>query len=56
MRGFRKFGNVPTFVGARRFASKAEAARYGELRTLEHAGAIRDLECQPRYRLEVNGV
>lgn len=33
------------------FASKAEMARYGELRLLELTGAIAGLECQPRFTL-----
>ncbi len=32
-----------------------EARRYQELRLLERAGEIRDLELQPRYPLRVNG-
>lgn len=34
-----------------RFASKREAARYRELRLLEKAGDIWDLELQPRFPL-----
>lgn len=33
------------------FASKREAARYGELLLLQQAGEIRDLVLQPRYLL-----
>ena len=46
-----KYGNVPTVVDGIRFDSKAEANRYSELRLLERAGTISDLECQPRYVL-----
>jgi len=51
-----KYGNVPTRVDGRMFHSKKEAARYLELRALENAGLITELECQPRFRLEVGGV
>ena len=52
----RKYRNEPVMVDGIRFDSKAEARRFGELRMLEMAGEITALECQPRYRLEVNGV
>lgn len=42
-------------IDGRRFASKREADRYMQLSLLQKAGAITDLECQPRYRLEVRG-
>lgn len=48
-RNGHKYGAKPTTVDGIRFASKAEAKRYGELRLLEKAGAIRGLVCQPRY-------
>lgn len=35
-----------------RFASKAEARRYAELRLLERAGEIQDLRLQPVYVLQ----
>lgn len=37
------------------FASRKEARRYSELKLLERAGAIRNLELQPRFPLFVNG-
>jgi len=46
-----KFGAVATIVDGIRFASKAEARRYQELRMLEKAGIIRDLQCQIPYEL-----
>jgi hypothetical protein len=46
-----KYGAVKTTVDGIEFDSKAEARRYTELRLLEHAGEIRDLELQPRYEL-----
>lgn len=45
-----------TVAENREFASKAEATRYLELRRLEDAGEIRDLTCQPRFPLVVNGM
>ncbi len=50
-----KYGAVPTIVDNVRFASKREATHYGYLKILEQRGKIRDLELQPRYRLEING-
>ena len=50
-----KFGAKPTMVDGIRFASKAEARRYGELKMLERAGEIRNLELQPKYDINVNG-
>lgn len=37
------------------FASAGEAHRYQELRLLEQAGEIRDLERQERFEIRVNG-
>lgn len=51
-----KFGATKTTVDGIEFDSKAEAKRYGELRLLEKAGRIRNLERQVRYDLEINGV
>lgn len=53
--GRRKYRNVPTEVDGIRFASKAEAKRYGDLKLLQRAGEIAELRCQPRYELAVNG-
>jgi hypothetical protein len=47
----RKYRNVPTVVEGIRFASKAEAKRYVELRWLEKAGEVSSLELQKRYPL-----
>ena len=38
-----------------RFASKAEAARYSELRRLVRGGKILSLQLQPRFPFVVNG-
>lgn len=51
-----KFRNIPTEVDGIRFASKAEARRYQELKLLMRAGEIESLELQKRYPLVVNGV
>lgn len=50
-----KFNNIPTEVDGIAFASKKEARRYGELRLLEKAGAIRLLKVHPAFPLDVNG-
>jgi len=46
-----KYRNVRTEVDGIVFASKAEARRYLELRLLERAGEITELEIQKRYPL-----
>lgn len=51
-----KFGAIPTVVDNIRFASKAEAARYVQLKLLLKAGEITDLELQPKYPLLVCGI
>lgn len=51
-----KYGNVPTVVNGRSFHSKKEARRYMDLLALEKAGLIQELETQPKFRLDVNGV
>jgi Protein of unknown function (DUF1064) len=48
-----KYGAVPTTVDGIRFDSAKEARRYGELRLLEKTGAIRDLEIQPKFPIDV---
>ena len=53
MRNGHKYGAVPTVVDGVRFASKAEAHRYGELKLLEKAGEIKELQLQPRFPLIV---
>jgi hypothetical protein len=50
-----KYGAIPTTVDNIRFASRAEASRYSELRLLEKAGQIVALTVQPRWPLTVNG-
>lgn len=46
-----KYHAKPTVVDGRRFASRKEAARYCELRLLERAGQIRDLQTQVPFEL-----
>lgn len=46
-----KYGNVPCEFDGLRFASKAEMARYGELRLLQMTGAISNLTTQPVFEL-----
>lgn len=46
-----KYGARRTFLDGRWFDSAAEAKRYTTLRLLERAGCIRDLKCQPAFRL-----
>ena len=51
-RGGHKYGAKKTVVDGITFDSKAEAKRYGELKLLEKAGAISELELQPRFLLQ----
>jgi Protein of unknown function (DUF1064) len=44
-----KYRAIPVTVDGVRFASKAEARRYGELKLLQKAGKIRKLECHPAF-------
>jgi len=46
-----KYRNRKTTIDGITFDSKAEARRYAELKLLERAGEIKDLELQPKYRL-----
>ena len=50
-----KYHAVPTVVDGYRFASKREARYYQNLKLLEKAGAIQDIELQPAFALVVNG-
>jgi hypothetical protein len=51
-----KYGNRPLEIDGYRFASKAEARRYRELRLMERAGEIGGLLVHPDFPLTVNGV
>lgn len=44
-----KYHNVPTEVDGIKFDSKAEAARYAELKLFERAGSIANLQVHPRF-------
>jgi hypothetical protein len=46
-----KYRNKKTVILGEKFASKAEAARYVELKAMEEAGEIKYLVRQPVYRL-----
>lgn len=47
-----KYNARKTVVDGITFDSKAEAARYCELKLLERQGIIEDLRLQPRFRLQ----
>lgn len=47
----RKYRNIKTTVDGIQFDSKAEAARWGELKLMERAGLIRDLKRQQSFEL-----
>jgi len=49
-----KYRAKPTKVDGIRFHSKKESKRYLEWKLLEHAGQIRCLELQPKFKLVVN--
>ena len=48
---YRKYHNKKTFIDGIKFDSKLEAERYTQLKMMERAGVIRDLEIQPEYEL-----
>jgi hypothetical protein len=48
-----KYGAKRTEVDGITFHSKAEARRYQELRLLEKAGEVKELELQPKFPLHV---
>ncbi len=50
-----KFGAIKENRDGHVFASKKEARRYGELKTLEQVGKIRQLELQPKFECLVKG-
>ena len=54
-RSSSKYGAVRTTVEGKAFASKREAARYCVLALLARQGHIKNLVCQVRYPLTVNG-
>jgi len=50
-KGKSKYRNVPTVIDGHRFASKAEAKRYNELKLLQASGQVRWFIRQPRFDL-----
>ena len=48
---YRKYHNKKTVADGIKFDSKLEAERYTQLKMMERAGVIRDLELQPEYEL-----
>jgi len=50
-----KYKAVKTEVDGIMFDSKREAARYMELRLLERAGEIKNLELQPAFECRIDG-
>jgi hypothetical protein len=51
-----KYGAKAVTVDGIRFASKREAAFYGELKQREKAGEVYEVELQPRFSFVHNGV
>ena len=51
-----KYRNTPVVVDGIRFASKREAKLWGELKLLERANLLTDLQRQVRFDLFVNGI
>lgn len=47
---YRKYHNTKTVADGIKFDSKLEAERYAQLKILERAGVIRELELQPYRR------
>lgn len=47
----RKYGNSKVVLNGIKFDSLREAERYSQLKLLERAGQITDLELQPRFEL-----
>ena len=48
---YRKYHNKKTVTDGIKFDSKLEAERYAQLKILERAGVIRNLELQPSFEL-----
>ena len=48
---YKKYHNKNTVIDGIKFDSKLEAERYAQLKILERAGVIRNLELQPEYEL-----
>lgn len=50
-----KYNARPTVIDGHKFPSAKEANRYRELKLMERAGLISELQLQVSYPLEVNG-
>lgn len=50
-KSYNKYKNQKVVVDGHPFDSKREARRYKELKLLERAGKIKDLELQPKFEL-----
>ena len=48
---YKKYHNKKTVLDGIKFDSKLEAERYSQLKMMERAGVIRDLELQPSFEL-----
>lgn len=53
VKGRNKYGAEHSTVDGQRFDSRGEAGRFAELRLLERAGVIRELNCQAAFPLHV---
>jgi hypothetical protein len=51
-----KYRAVKTVVDGITFDSKLEATRYAHLLTLQRCGQISELELQPKFSIDVNGI
>ena len=49
-----KYKAIKTVVDGIKFDSKKEARRYTQLKLMERAGSVTDLELQPRFDLIIN--
>ncbi len=57
MGGRRRYSNTKKVeIDGHKFDSKRESERYLDLRLLERAGEIRDLELQPVFKIEIGGI
>jgi hypothetical protein len=52
----RKYRNHKVAIDGIQYDSKKEASRHAELLLLERGGVISNLELQPVYRIEINGI
>tara|TARA_Y100000816_G_scaffold203866_1_gene150253 strand:- start:139 stop:474 length:336 start_codon:yes stop_codon:yes gene_type:complete len=52
---YNKYKAIKTKIDNITFDSKKEARRYTELKQMQKIGVIKELQCQPRIPLVVNG-